>query len=234
MVLLLLLLLPANPKQSSTAANTNEESPVVSRYFEIMGYQYVQYNFHCTILSLVYYSFFFFRRLRCRPFDPSFIRSFDFFYFFRSFVSVTSFFNPPPPPPPPPGETAPRPDLVVFFFFFFLVFCFGLFLFLTPPPPPPRAFSNGTAAFFWFFEIYHVTLLSSSSSYNRAKLRWMKKTVQWMKQIPAYTPALWINGFMGGVGGEGETESHHLFIISFSWMVGGIATHLSFPFLSNL
>jgi hypothetical protein len=62
----------------------------------------------------------------------------------------------------------------------------------------------------------------------------MKKTVQWMKQIPAYTPALWINGFMGGVGGEGETESHHLFIISFSWMVGGIATHLSFPFLSNL
>jgi hypothetical protein len=72
------------------------------------------------------------------------VDSFVRFCFSRSFVSVTSFFN-----------------------------------------PPTRLFKRHSSVLL-VFEIYHVTLLSSSS-YNRANLRWMKKTVQWMKLIPAFS-----------------------------------------------
>jgi len=104
-ILLLLLAAPAaaacKPQAVFDRSYTNEGSPVVSKYFEIMGYKYVQYYSIRTILSRVYYSFFlsffFFRRFRCRPFDPSFVRS-KFIFFVRSFRLLRSLTPHPNPP----------------------------------------------------------------------------------------------------------------------------------------
>jgi hypothetical protein len=94
-----MVLLPAAPAATAACkpqavfdrSYTNEGSPVVSRYFEIMGYKYVQYYFTVQILSLVYYSFFLFFGGTSMPAVRSVIRSFDLFFFVRSFRFLRSF-----------------------------------------------------------------------------------------------------------------------------------------------